>query len=175
MVKELAKLSIKVNYGVEKLVIALTAVLTVLTTLGVITRYLFGIPIIWLYETTLVVFVWTAFLGVSVAFKYREHIGLDFFVNCLPPNMARWVRIFILLMVAAFLVIGVIEGAEIVKMTASKKYNTINLSTAWFYASFPVSAAISLLHVIVEGLNVLLGREATGSDADARSQGMIAD
>ena len=78
LVSIISAASQKINKVLERFSVFLFAVITVLTFAGVISRYVFGSPIIWLYELTLVLFSWIVFLGISIAIMRNEHIYLDF-------------------------------------------------------------------------------------------------
>jgi TRAP-type C4-dicarboxylate transport system permease small subunit len=150
------QMSERLNSIIEKVVIILMFIVTLLTTVGVFSRYLFGVPIVWLYELTLVFFVWTIFLGCSVAFKRQEHIYLDFVLSRLSGTPGRLFAMLLNLVTVLFLLICIVEGWQIVKDTSTQNYLTIDLPTAWFYAALPASFGISLIHVT--GQLLLLAR-----------------
>ena len=152
------KLSNYLNSLIEIIVIALIAILTILTFTGVIARYVTGTPLTWLYEITVIAFAWTVFLGTSIAFKKREHIMIEFVGNALSKKSKRILLMATAVLLIAFLAIVVKEGFHIVNQTLPQKYQTIDLSTAWFYASFPVSAIISILHLIKEVIDLALNK-----------------
>jgi TRAP-type C4-dicarboxylate transport system permease small subunit len=149
------KVSDFINAIAEKIALLLVIALTVLTTIGVIYRYLLHQPLVWLYETSVVTFVWMIFLGVSIAFKRREHIKLNFLIDAVPPIISKLLKIIIELITITFMVFVVVQGAQIVQNTSAQTYNTINLSIAWFYASFPVCAIFMIIHLL-ESVMVLI-------------------
>ena len=83
------KLSYYLNKAVEIVVILLISALTIMTAIGIIARYVTGQPVIWLYETTVVTFSWAVFLGMSVAFKMRDHIALDIITKHIPRKFKK--------------------------------------------------------------------------------------
>ena len=152
MIEKIQRISDQINTYVEWVSLTILSVLTVLTFSGIIARYVFGNPIVWLYETTLVLFSWMIFLGVSIAFKYRDHIQLELIYHYLSSTTVRRLRIFVEICVMIFLLILVKDGIEVVTNTATQRYNTINLSTAWFYFPLPFCGLLSLLHMLAEYL-----------------------
>ncbi|MDK2934835.1 MAG: TRAP-type transport system small permease protein [Clostridiales bacterium] len=144
----ISRLSNIANAIAEKIALILVTVLTILTMTGVIYRYVLKSPLVWLYETTIVVFAWMVFIGASIAFKRREHIKLEFLVSSVPEKVSRVLKIIIEFITIMFLFFVIKEGFQIVKDTWAQTYNTINLSIAWFYASFPVSAIFMEIHLI---------------------------
>lgn len=142
----------------KTLSIVLLAVLFLLTFFGVIARYVFNNPIVWLYELTLVLFSWMIFSGVSVAFKTGENICLDLLKNFKSPVLHKILSVVANLSTVVFFLIVMTKGLIIVQNTSAQIYNTIDLSTAWFYAPLPICAAVALIHFIaafLEGKNPL--------------------
>jgi TRAP-type C4-dicarboxylate transport system permease small subunit len=154
-----------INSSVEKIVAAGIVFVGVLISVGIITRDVLGFPIIWLSETTMLAFSWTFFLGISVAFKRNENICVEIFIRRLNVRFPRMPRLTIVFLILLFLGVAVKEGIEIVESTAGTDYNTINVSTAWFYASFPVSAVISIVHLLEQAMRIAFGPTPIGLDA----------
>ena len=144
----ITKVSDKINFFLEKVAILLLAVVTVLTFSGVIFRYAFGSPIIWLYETTLVLFSWVTFLGISIAVKRRENIHLDFVFHKVTAKIASIIHIVIAVISLIFFSIVFKDSIEIISETFGQKYNTIDLSTGWFYVPLFICSLVSVLHLI---------------------------
>jgi TRAP-type C4-dicarboxylate transport system permease small subunit len=159
LLRQVRKINNFINVIEQKILILLLTCLTVLTTVGVIYRYVLKSPLTWLYETTVVIFSWMVFVGVSSAFKRDEHIKLGFLVEILPLKIGKIIKVLINLTVIIFLVLGVKYGFQIVRTTAAQVYNTINLSTAWFYAAFPVSAVFIIWHLLAATFELICGKE----------------
>lgn len=158
MLTFIRKLSDLTNAIAEKIALLLVVILTVLTTTGVLYRYILQKPLIWVYETSIVTFAWMIFIGVSIAFKRREHIRLNFLVNAVSAKASKYIKIMIELLTILFLLVVIKQGFQIVRDTCAQSYNTINLSIAWFYASFPVSATLMVIHLI-ESVIKLIGQK----------------
>lgn len=141
-------ISNKINYFAEKGSIILLGLITLLTFLGIVCRYIFGSPIIWLYELTLVLFSWTTFLGISIAFKHNDHIHLDIIYHKISKKSGAVLSTLTKCVILIFLVIITKDGVLIVIDTAAQKYNTIPISTAWFYGALLISAVFSIIHII---------------------------
>lgn len=86
---------------------ALSAVLmlniTVLLLVGVISRYVFGKPIIWSDEVVSISFIWLTMLGAAIAVYRNEHLRLSMFAEMLPPRPRAFVHAFALVAIAALL------------------------------------------------------------------------
>ncbi|MGD1823355.1 MAG: TRAP transporter small permease [Pleomorphochaeta sp.] len=142
----------------KELDIILLLVLAVLTFSGVVSRYLFNNPLVWLYELTLVLFSWIIFGGISMAFKTGENIRVDLFGNH-RKKLKKIFAIFGNIFTIIFLLVVIKNGITIISTTWAQQYNTIDISTAWFYIPFPLCALVSIIHIfsgLLEKKNPLL-------------------
>ena len=78
-----------VNRLEENAIALILGVMTILTFVNVILRYVFQSSIIWSLELTLALFAWLVLLGVSHAVKINAHLGVDALINVLPPTARR--------------------------------------------------------------------------------------
>ena len=77
-------------HGFEETAIAvLLGLMTLLTFVNVIFRYVFNSLIIWSLEVVLILFAWLVMFGVAYAFKVTAHLGVDAVTNILPPALRR--------------------------------------------------------------------------------------
>lgn len=81
----------------------LTAIVGLLLA-GVLSRYVFSLPVIWIDEVASICFLWLAMLGSALALDRNEHLRLTLFVKMLPPNSRALVEAFGTLVVAALLI-----------------------------------------------------------------------
>jgi len=76
--------------SLEETVIALIlGLMTAITFANVIARYVFNSNILWALELTVFLFAWLVLLGASYAVKKGAHLGVDVFINYLPPAPRR--------------------------------------------------------------------------------------
>ena len=132
----------------------IVSVLTVLSVIGVIFRFVFDNPIVWLYELSLLMFSWIIFLGVAMAFKVNEHMNLTFIVDNLKPGKKYLAKQIIYFISLIFMVICVKEGFSIAGGTMNQYYNTIPVPKGIFYLSLPISAIPSIIHIILHMLDL---------------------
>lgn len=148
MSKIIHNLSEVVNYITSKIAVIIFTLLTVLTTLGVVYRYVLQSPIIWLYELSMVLFVWMVFLGVAIGFKKREHIKLEFIYQIASKKAVKIMKTIVNIFIIIFVLLSIKIGIDIIEKTVAQYYNTIDLSIAWFYGALPVCAVVMLIHMI---------------------------
>lgn len=81
---------VRIGSGFEETVIAvLLGLMTIITFINVVLRYIFTTSLIWGLEATLVLFAWLVLFGISYGFKVRAHLGVDAVLNIVGPDMRR--------------------------------------------------------------------------------------
>lgn len=114
----------------------------------VVFRYVFNHPISWMDEFAVLVFAWMIFLGVAIAQKNSEHIGIDILTRTLPLKAQRGLAIFtntIILLVLAFLFIN---GISLTIKTAGLKYPAMEISRGLLYISIPVMMPLMVFYLV---------------------------
>ncbi|UWQ20724.1 TRAP transporter small permease [Jannaschia sp. W003] len=77
-------------HGFEENAIAvLLGLMTLLTFVNVVLRYVFGSSLIWGLEVVLILFSWLVIFGVSYGFKVTSHLGVDALTNVMSPRLRR--------------------------------------------------------------------------------------
>lgn len=79
------------------------AIIALLLT-GVLSRYLFARPIVWIDEVVSLCFIWVAMIGSALAMHRNEHLRLTVVLEALPPGIRQFVHAIALACIAAFLV-----------------------------------------------------------------------
>ena len=82
--------------------VLLTLIVTLLFT-GVVARYVFTLPIIWIDEVVSLSFLWLAMLGAVIAMHRNEHLRLTIVVERVPEHLRGYLQAFALCAVAATL------------------------------------------------------------------------
>ncbi len=66
--------------------------IVVAITIQIVTRYVFGQPLVWVEESSGYAFLWLVFLGASAGFKELRHIRIDTFVVRMPQVPQHYIR-----------------------------------------------------------------------------------
>ena len=72
---------------IEALSALLLINISVLLLVGVVSRYVFGKPIVWSDEVVSLSFIWLTMLGSAIAVHRNEHLRLTLFVDLMPPQL----------------------------------------------------------------------------------------
>lgn len=73
----------------ETVIAAILGIMTMITFVNVVMRYLFNSSLIWGLEVVLILFAWLVLLGISYGFKKTAHLGVDAITNMLPSSGQR--------------------------------------------------------------------------------------
>jgi C4-dicarboxylate transporter, DctQ subunit len=73
----------------ETAIAIMLGLMTLITFVNVVLRYLFNTGFIWGLEATLIIFTWLVIFGVSHAFRVTAHLGVDAMTNAFKPKGRR--------------------------------------------------------------------------------------
>ncbi|MDN3988076.1 TRAP transporter large permease [Zwartia vadi] len=131
----------------EFLSAALMVVIIVLLFIGVVARYIFSLPIVWVDEVVSLSFLWLAMLGTAIAMHRNEHLRLSLFLDMMPQKVRGFVHALALVAIVVFL-LALIHPALIyaqeewfVKSPALNIPNTYRVSAL----SFGILAMLAIL------------------------------
>lgn len=85
--------SVRINWFVERVCVALLVLLVIDVWLGVLVRYVIPLPLTFTEELARYLMIWMALLAVSSGIAYREHIGVEFIFSRLPGPVRRWLAV----------------------------------------------------------------------------------
>lgn len=105
--------------------------------LGVTSRYVFSLPVVWIDEVASISFLWLAMLGSAIAIDRNEHLKLTLFIGMMPERLREFVNALAMLIVAAFLA-GLIYPA--IDYAIEESYVTsaaLNIPNSWRTSALP--------------------------------------
>ena len=134
--------------SVEAICAVLVLQIVVLLLLGVISRYLFGSPIVWIDEVVSFSFLWVAMLGTALAIERNEHLRLNVFVEMLSESKRQFVQTFALLVVATFLAFLMFPSVEYAQSEWPIKSLALEVSHGFRASAFSVGIGLMLALVL---------------------------
>ena len=127
------------------------AILICLTFLGVIFRYFFSSPWMWLEEVQLWCFVWIVFFGASMAFRIGGHVSIEVIVDALPEKISNFIekidRFIVVAILATFFVLSIRYTAQMVSI--QRVTSILRIPYYMIYGAVPFSIALMLFNYIV--------------------------
>ncbi|MBB6218518.1 TRAP-type C4-dicarboxylate transport system permease small subunit [Anaerosolibacter carboniphilus] len=127
------------------------AFLIAVTFMGVITRYFFSSPFMWLEEVQLWCFVWITFFGGGAAFRTGSHVAIDVLVDMFPTNLKKIIEVFIYVVVLGVLIYFTIHGSNLVGqlLRTGRTTNILNIPYPVIYAAFPIGCVLMMINFTI--------------------------
>ena len=147
------------------------AILTVVMTYQVITRYFLGIPATWAEEFCRYLFIWTSYIGGAYAVFHWNHIEIDLMDNIIrkragdPERALRVLRKVSILLVVAFLAYFLSVYSAFVQQIAAHGQKSAAMKIDMLIPMYSGIAGIVLM--IIHGITlILMPEEDRGSTAE---------
>jgi len=131
---------------------------TVLITLEVVSRYLFGFSIFFISSAARFLLVWFFLLGAGLALRQGAHVGLELLVDRLPRAQARAAALLAQLLVLAFFVLMLWSGWTALGPAARQVDSALGVSIIWVMLAFPVGFLLLIYHQVTLLFATLRGR-----------------
>ncbi len=139
---------------VEAIAAALLTAIIGLLLAGVISRYVFSLPIVWIDEVASISFLWLAMLGAVMAVDRGEHLRLTLFVGMMPEKAQAFCNTAAMLLVALFLGVMLRPAYEYAIEESYITSAALNIPMSFRAAALPVGVGLMLVMALA---NVLKG------------------
>jgi tripartite ATP-independent transporter DctM subunit len=144
---------------IEAVAALLLVVIVVLLLVGVTSRYVFSIPVIWIDEVVSISFLWIAMLGSAIALHRNEHLRLTVVLVMLPPRLRGYVQAAALAVIAAFLAALMQPAIEYVKSESFVTSAALNIPNSYRVSAIAVGILLMFAIVAVYALKTARKRE----------------
>lgn len=135
--------------------------LIVLTTLGmiaaamaqIVSRYAFNAPLSWSEELSRFLFVWLSFLATWLAWRRREHIG----VQLLPARLLKWLQRPVEILILLFAVVSMYYGLRLLGLSMRQPSPALGIPMACVYAGYYVGILLVIGETLAGWVRNALG------------------
>lgn len=125
----------------------LLALMTILVTWQVVSRYVLNNPSTVTEELVLFAFVWMGLLGGAYLFGKNEHMAMTFLFDKLSEKNQIKVRIFFELVIMAFAVfILVFGGWNMSKLSMGQLSSSLQIPMGYIYLALPLSGITTMIY-----------------------------
>jgi len=145
--KRLDSLSEKADKVTQWFCISVVLVMTVEVLIGVFFRYALDAPIKWGEELARLMMMWMGLLGIAIALKDGDHMGLEMFVKRLSGRPLALCNLAANCLVGVFLVILLIWGLKVAIAGRVSILPALQISWTWSLIAVPITAVIQIIHV----------------------------
>lgn len=152
----------KVRKGLDTLVggicVFLFAVMVVVGTYQIVTRFVFNNPSTISEELLTYTFAWMAMFASALVFGKRDHMRMTFLVDKLSDSRRRILEIGIEVLVVAFAVIVLIYGGfTIMQLTMTQKTASLGIMMGVVYSVVPVCGILIAVYGILNIIDLCSG------------------
>ena len=126
---------------------------------GVVSRYVFNYPVIWIEEAASICFLWLAMLGAAIALDRNEHLRLTLFLKLFPDDFRRLVETFALVVVATFLIALMYSAFEYAYEEWFITSAALNIPNTFRVAAIPFGMVMMLCIVVAYALKTATRRD----------------
>lgn len=142
--------------------IAAMAIIVVSIFAQVVSRYLFGQPLVWVEELSTYAFIWGSFVGASAGLKRGMHLRIESFVARLPDRARRGLRVVLDALMIAFCVVLVVNGVNAMRVFEWHQRTIalpVELPRYLFYSTPLILASASMVLTLVYDVLEAVGPE----------------
>ena len=140
----------RLTWLVERALMLLCILISLVVFLQVLFRYLLRQPLFWSEELPRYLLIWMTFLAAALAQKHDAHINISLALSRFPERARRAVRIFAHLVVLGFLGVLVYSGALVTNITAHHRSTALQIPMGLVYAALPVGATLMALYLLLQ-------------------------
>jgi len=147
---------------VRLLMVSCMALMVVVVTWQVVSRYALGDPSAWTEEVARMLLIWLGLLGGVYAYRERAHLGLDLLRQKLGPRGQKRLDAITDVCCGLFaLAVLVVGGGALVQLTWQLEQTTaaLGIPMAWVYTVLPISGVLISYYSIV---SLLAARSEAG-------------
>jgi len=134
------------NRLTEVLIVFLLVVLSILMVVAVFYRYVLNDSIYWSNEVSRILLVFISFLGSSVAYKHKAHIGIDIFIDRLSGKNKKALNFIIELFFLLFWLLVFFESFKLMPIFLMQTTATLEIPYAYFFSAVPISSLLWIIH-----------------------------
>ena len=150
------------NAVVSTICIILFAVMVVVGTYQIITRFVFNNPSTISEELLTYTFAWMAIFSSAYVFGKRDHMRMTFVADKLPKEQRKILEIVIELLIIAFAVIVLIYGGfTIMGLTMTQKTASLGVMMGVIYAVVPICGILIAIYGVMNVIDLCAGYENT--------------
>ncbi|MDO5797681.1 MAG: TRAP transporter small permease [Eubacteriales bacterium] len=150
------------NTVVSTICIVLFAVMVIVGTYQIITRFVFNNPSTVSEELLTYTFAWMAIFSSAYVFGKRDHMRMTFIADKLPKEQRKILEIVIELLVIAFAVIVLIYGGfTIMGLTMTQKTASLGVMMGVVYAVVPICGILIAIYGVLNVIDLCAGYENT--------------
>lgn len=138
------------TWVLERILIILGVLISIVVFMQVVFRYLLKQPLFWSEELPRYLLIWSTFLAAALAQKNLGHINLTLVVHLMPPKVQKWIRIITDFIILGFLGILVYSGSIVSKITIHHRSTALQIPMAVVYLALPIGGILMVVYLLLQ-------------------------
>ncbi len=147
------------NRLTETILVFLLLTLSTLMVTAVFYRYVLNNSIYWSGEVSRILLVFISFLGSTVAYKHKAHIGIDIFIEKLAGRNKKALNFTIELFFLLFWLLVFVESFKLMPIFLMQTTATLEIPYAYFFSAVPISSLLWIIHIINNLFSIIAGNK----------------
>jgi TRAP-type C4-dicarboxylate transport system permease small subunit len=135
------------------------AVMLLVTSVQVFARYVLNHSFFWSEELVRYLFVWTAFLGGSLALKEGNHLAIDVLTKYFKGPIGKTILFINDLVVVSVLLVLLYYGTKLTWVNIPSESIALEITMSIPYAIIPIGSFLMLIHYSVPLYRKLINKE----------------
>jgi TRAP-type C4-dicarboxylate transport system permease small subunit len=131
-------------------------IVTLITFVQVVMRFVFDAPFSWSEEVTLMFLVWFGYLCMAIDIYTDDHAALYFLYNRMSPVLRKGADLFRHGLLVWFFVEMIKYGWMLTKLNLPKPQPATRFSQGWLYAPLVVGGVLMLIYSLVNFISTIL-------------------
>lgn len=125
-----------------------TLVLSIVTTIQVISRYIFHNPIGWGQDVVRLSFIYLVFWGGAYCVKEKAHLNIDVLFTIIKPSSRKVLELGINLLLLFFFIFIIYYGFIFTQTGMSQKSPYLSIPMSYYYLSLPTAGMVMVYYQI---------------------------
>lgn len=121
-----------------------TLILSIVTSLQVIARFIFKNPIPWGQDIIRLCFIYLVFFGGAYCVYSNDHLNIDVLINSLKGKNKKFLTVFIEFVILIFFIFLIYFGFIFVQTGINQKAPYLPISMSLYYLSLPLASIVML-------------------------------
>jgi len=134
------------------------AVIVVVLFTGVVTRYVFNLPLFWSEEICLLGLLWITFLGGAVLVRQDKNVSITIFSDMLPKSVMHPLRRINHVLILICLVVMIQQSWTLSQRLSYSTTPALRMSEFWFAAALLVGFIVMIFYQVQRFIGDLRGR-----------------
>lgn len=148
---------------IEDLLSIMLVLMTAFIFIQVLCRFVFHVAAPWTEEAARYLFVWICIVGSGIAISRGAHLGIDVFVNILPPEGQRACRILSHVLCLALFTVMIIYSVETVQVAHRQLSAAMEIPMSVPYSALFVGSILMFVQTVGLLWTTLFGEREEGN------------